>query len=184
MVRTQLCAVLLAAAVSVQAATPAEIEKKIDALLARMTLEEKVGQMSQTAFKLSDQLKNEVRRGRWGSFLNDGTPAERAEAQRIAVKESRLGIPLIFGMDVIHGMQTVFPIPLGQAASWDPELVQQAARAAAIEASAMGAHWTFAPMVDIARDPRWGRMAEGLGEDPHLSGILAAAMVRGFQGNS
>ena len=177
---------LLAVALGLQAATPAEIERKIDALVARMTLEEKLGQMSQTTFpgSLTDQTRDQIRQGRWGSFLNAGTPQEKAEAQRIAVKESRLGIPLIFGQDVIHGYQTVFPIPLGQSASWDPDLVRQAARIAAREASAVGIHWTFAPMMDIARDPRWGRIAESLGEDPYLAGVLAAAMVRGFQGES
>lgn len=168
------------------AATPAEIEQKIDALLARMTIEEKLGQMSQATFPrgLPDKAKEEVRKGRWGSFFNGGTPQEKAEAQRIATKESRLGIPIIFGQDVIHGFRTVFPIPLGQSASWDPELVRQAARIAAREASSVGIHWTFAPMMDIARDPRWGRIAESLGEDPYLAGVLGAAMVRGFQGDS
>jgi beta-glucosidase len=168
------------------AAASAEIEKKIDALLARMTIEEKLGQMSQASFPtgLPQQTKDEIRNGRWGSFLNGGTPREKAEAQRIATKESRLGIPIIYGQDVIHGYQTVFPIPLGQSASWDPELVRQAARIAAQEASRVGIHWTFAPMMDIARDPRWGRIAESLGEDPYLAGVLAAAMVRGFQGDS
>ena len=149
-----------------------------------MTLEEKLGQMSQsTAMRtpISDEIKQQIRAGRWGSFLNAGSPADRAEAQRIAVKESRLGIPLIFGRDVIHGYRTVFPIPLGQAAAWDPELVEQAAAVAAREAAAEGIHWTFAPMLDIARDPRWGRIAESLGEDPYLAGVLGAAMVRGFQ---
>ena len=115
------------------------------------------------------------------STLEDPT---RAEAQRIAMTESRLHIPLIFGRDVIHGYKTIFPIPLGQAATWDPELVEQASRQAASEAAAEGIRWTFAPMIDIARDPRWGRIAESLGEDPHLAGTMAAAMVRGFQGTS
>src|SRR5215831_2182636 len=105
-------------------------------------------------------------------------------AQRIAMRETRLGIPLLFGRDVIHGYKTIFPIPLGQAASWDPELIEAAARQAAREASAEGIRWTFAPMIDIARDPRWGRVAESLGEDPYLGSVLATAMVRGFQGNS
>ena len=168
------------------AATPVEIEKKIDALLARMTIEEKLGQMSQASFPsgLPQRARDEIRKGRWGSFLNGGTPQEKAEAQRIATKESRLGIPIIYGQDVIHGYQTVFPIPLGQSASWDPELVRRAARIAAREASSVGIHWTFAPMMDIARDPRWGRIAESLGEDPYLAGVLAAAMVHGFQGES
>ncbi len=169
------------------AATPADIDRRIDDLLKRMTLEEKLGQMSQSTSMntpISDEIKNEIRKGRWGSFLNAGSAADRAEAQRIARKESRLGIPLIFGRDVIHGYQTVFPIPLGQSASWDPALIERAARVAAQEASAVGIHWTFAPMLDIARDPRWGRIAESLGEDPYLAGVLGSAMVRGFQGKS
>src|SRR5215831_4598718 len=105
-------------------------------------------------------------------------------AQRIAMRETRLGIPLLFGRDIIHGYKTIFPIPLAQAASWDPELIEAAARQAAREATAESIRWTFAPMVDVARDPRWGRVAESLGEDPHLASVLAAAMVRGFQGKS
>ncbi|HOL72329.1 MAG TPA: glycoside hydrolase family 3 N-terminal domain-containing protein, partial [Bryobacteraceae bacterium] len=113
-------------------AYPANIEQRINDLLSRMTLEEKLGQMSQHSVggPISAQLKDEIRKGRWGSFLNAGSPADRVEAQRIALKESRLGIPLIFGRDVIHGYRTIFPIPLGQAASWDPELIRQAARVA------------------------------------------------------
>ena len=152
-----------------------------------MTLDEKIGQMSQSTSMrtpLSDQIKAEIRSGRWGSFLNAGSPQDRAEAQKIAVKESRLGIPLLFGRDVIHGYRTIFPIPLGQSASWDPDLIEQAARVAAHEAFAAGIRWTFAPMVDITRDPRWGRVAEGLGEDPYLASILAAAIVHGFQSNA
>ncbi len=167
------------------AAPPPDLEKRIDALLAKMTLDEKIGQMSQSTSlqsPLSEQNKAEIRQGRWGSFLNAGSPADRAEAQRIALKESRLGIPLIFGRDVIHGYRTVLPIPLGQAASWDPELVQAGARVAGREAAAEGIHWTFAPMLDITRDPRWGRIAETMGEDPLVTSRLGAAMVRGFQG--
>ncbi len=161
-------------------------EKRIDELLARMTLEEKLGQMSQASLggKLTEARKAEIRKGRWGSFLNAGPVEVKREAQRIAVEESRLGIPLIFGRDVIHGYRTVFPIPLGQSASWDPELVERAARIAAKEAASMGIHWTFAPMIDITRDPRWGRVAETWGEDPYLASAFAAAMVRGFQGDS
>jgi beta-glucosidase len=169
-------------------AAAVEIEQRVDALLQRMTLEEKLGQMSQSnalrSAGITAEVKAEIRRGRWGSFLNAGSFEDRAEAQRIAVKESRLGIPLIFGRDVIHGYRTVFPIPLGQSASWDPELIAQAARIAARETAAMGIQWTFAPMLDIARDPRWGRIAESLGEDPYLASALGAAMVRGFQGAS
>ncbi|HEV2202000.1 MAG TPA: beta-glucosidase BglX [Bryobacteraceae bacterium] len=170
-----------------RAAPPPEIEKRIATLLARMTLDEKLGQMSQsTAMKspISNRIKDEIRHGRWGSFLNAGAPADRAEAQRIAMQESRLGIPLIFGRDVIHGYRTIFPIPLAQSASWDPELVAKAARIAAEEASAEGIRWTFAPMIDISRDPRWGRIAESLGEDPYVTSVLGDAMIRGFQTES
>jgi beta-glucosidase len=162
------------------------IERRIDALLAKMTVEEKLGQMSQSSgvhTPLSDADRQEIRAGRWGSYLNAGSPAERAEIQRLALHESRLGIPVIFGRDVIHGYRTVFPIPLGQAASWDAELIRAAARVAGREAASTGIHWTFAPMLDITRDPRWGRVAETLGEDPFVTAALGAAMVRGFQGD-
>jgi beta-glucosidase len=169
------------------AVTDAEIEQRVNVLLSRMTLDEKLGQMSQStslATPLSASIADQIRKGRWGSFLNAGSPADRAEAQRIARKESRLGIPLLFGRDVIHGYRTIFPIPLGQAASWDPDLMEQAARIAAREATAEGIRWTFAPMLDIARDARWGRIAESPGEDPYVGEAAAAAMVRGFQGAS
>ncbi len=166
------------------APSSAEIDRRVDALLARMTLDEKLGQMSQSTSMntLTDAIRQQIRDGRWGSFLNAGSPADRAEAQHIARTESRLGIPLLFGRDVIHGYRTIFPIPLGQAATWDPELVEAAARTAAQEASREAIRWTFAPMLDIARDPRWGRIAESPGEDPYLASRLAAALVRGFQG--
>jgi len=159
-------------------------EQKIDSLLARMTLEEKLGQLNQLSVDQQptpEQLAL-VRKGLVGSFLNLTGAAATRDAQRIAVTESRLRIPLIFGHDVIHGYRTIFPIPLGEAASWDPEAVQAAAHVAGREAAAAGVHWTFAPMVDIARDPRWGRIAEGSGEDPYLGSAMAAARVRGFQG--
>jgi len=159
----------------------------VEALVGRMTLDEKIGQMSQStsmSTPLSGAIREEIRRGRWGSFLNAGSPADRAEAQRIARHESRLGIPLLFGRDVIHGYRTIFPIPLGQAASWDPELIGQAARIAASEAAREGIRWAFAPMLDVARDPRWGRIAESPGEDPYLGAAMATAIVRGFQGES
>ncbi len=180
-------AVALLAGAVVLAQPHPDVDARVNALLARMTLDEKIGQMSQStamASPISDRIKAEIRAGRWGSFLNAGSPADRAEAQRIALRESRLGIPLLFGRDVIHGYKTVFPIPLGQAASWDPEVVELGAREAAREATAEGIRWTFAPMIDIARDPRWGRVAESLGEDPYLGSTLAVAMVRGFQGDS
>jgi beta-glucosidase len=178
------------ALMTLQAAPPTPpdvIEQRINALVARMTLDEKIGQMSQSTemrIPLSDSIRQEIRASRWGSFLNAGGPADRAEAQRIATKETRLGIPLLFGRDVIHGYRTIFPIPLGQSASWNPELIQAAARVAAQEASAEGIRWAFAPMMDITRDPRWGRVAEGLGEDPYLVSQLATAMIRGFQTES
>ncbi len=181
------CALLIVTAAIMEAATPSDVEKRIDLLIARMTLDEKIGQMSQSTdmrTPLSDRIKDEIRKGRWGSFLNAGGPADRAEAQRIALTESRLGIPLLFGRDVIHGYHTIFPIPLGQSASWDPGLVEEAARIAAREATSEGVRWTFAPMLDITRDPRWGRIAESLGEDPYLAAALGAAMVHGFQGKS
>ncbi len=175
-----------ATAIADPASDSGNVELQINDLIARMTLREKLGQMSQTGFrdKLTDKDKNELREGRWGSFYGGAPAAMKAEAQHIAIKESRLGIPLIFGADLIHGFRTTFPIPLGESASWNPELIQQAARVTAIEASREGIHWTFAPMMDISRDPRWGRIAETLGEDPYLSGTLAATMVRGFQGES
>jgi beta-glucosidase len=172
---------------SLAAQTKPEVEQRIDDLIRRMTLEEKLGQMSQSTsmqIPLSDQIREEIRHGRWGSFLNAGGPKEREEAQRIARTESRLKIPLLFGRDVIHGYRTVFPIPLGQAASWDAALVRQAAHTAALEATADRIRWTFAPMIDIARDPRWGRMAESLGEDPYLTSVLGVAMTKGLQGES
>ena len=167
--------------------SPADVESRIDALLARMTLHEKLGQLSQSTagYTRSDaQMRNDVRAGRWGSIMNLRDAQQRAELQRIALHENRLGIPLIFGRDVIHGYRTVFPIPLGQSASWDPDLIRKASHIAARETAAEGIHWTFAPMLDIARDPRWGRIAESLGEDPVLASALGAAMVRGLQGDS
>src|SRR6266516_2711720 len=179
----------LPAALALFSAGPASAQRsaaepKIDSLLARMTLEEKVGQLNQLSVdnQPSAEQLDFVRKGMVGSFLNLTGAAAKREAQRIAVTESRLHIPLIFGHDVIHGYRTIFPIPLGEAASWDPEAVQAAAHVAGREAAAAGVHWTFAPMVDIARDPRWGRIAEGSGEDPYLGSAMAAARVRGFQG--
>ncbi len=162
-----------------------DYEKEISQLLSEMTVDEKIGQMSQMHFySISDrdELRAMVKNGRIGSFLNADNISDKKELQQVAVEESRSGIPLIFGRDVIHGYRTVFPIPIGQASSWNPELVEKAARVAAKEAASMGIHWTFAPMIDIARDPRWGRIAESCGEDPFLAARLGAAMVRGFQG--
>jgi beta-glucosidase len=151
-----------------------------------MTLAEKLGQLQQLDGEANGNFRPEhrqmVRQGLLGSTLNVRGAQRTNELQRIAVTESRLKIPLIFGFDVIHGYRTIFPIPLGEAASWDPEAAERAAAIAAAEARAAGVHWTFAPMVDIARDARWGRIAEGSGEDPYLGSRMAAARVRGFQG--
>src|SRR5881275_2140120 len=181
---TVLPAALILCAVRPLSAQRPAAEPKIDSLLARMTLEEKLGQLNQVSVDgqpNAEQL-DLARKGLVGSFLNlAGADATHA-AQHVAVTESRLHIPLILGLDVIHGYRTIFPIPLGEAASWDPEAVEAAAHVAAKEAAAAGVHWTFAPMVDIARDPRWGRIAEASGEDPYLGSAMAAARVRGFQG--
>ena len=158
-------------------------EERARDLVAQMTLAEKIGQMSQFNGG-GDDLRQLTREGRVGSVLNEVNVEEINELQRIAMQESRLGIPLLIGRDVIHGFKTIFPIPLGQAASWDPALVERGAAIAAVEAASSGINWTFAPMIDISRDPRWGRIAESLGEDPHLCSVLGAAMVRGFQGGA
>lgn len=161
-----------------------DVEKKIDELLSKMTLEEKVGQMNQLNFDaLTDDLVGNLKVGNVGSLLNVTDPEMVNQVQRIVMNESRVPIPLIIGRDVIHGFKTIFPIPLGQAASFSPEVVEEGARVAAAEARSTGVTWTFAPMLDISRDARWGRIAESLGEDPYLTGKLGAAMVRGFQGN-
>ena len=165
------------------------ITQKVDSLLKRMTLEEKIGQLNQynddggaTGPVTQDNDKvNQVRRGQVGSMLNTLGTDRTSSWQKIAM-ESRLKIPLIFGQDVIHGFKTTFPIPLAEAASWDLEAIELSARVGATEASASGIHWTFAPMVDIARDPRWGRVMEGAGEDTYLGSKIAFARVKGFQG--
>jgi beta-glucosidase len=166
------------------------VSRLADSLLALMTFEEKLGQLTmapaqwnQTGPAAAAGGEDQVRKGHIGSFLSFWGAAATRRMQRIAVEESRLRIPLLFAHDVIHGWRTVFPVPLAEAASFDPEAVEHAARIAAVEASAHGLHWTFAPMVDIARDPRWGRVVEGSGEDPHLGSVMAAARVRGFQGD-
>ena len=162
-------------------------QARAEKMLAQMTLEEKIGQMSQLDigyFSDPEDLKQAVREGRCGSLLNFFGTQQVNEIQRIAVEESRLGIPLIIGRDVIHGFRTIFPIPLGMAASWNPEIVKEAFRISAIEASSQGIRWSFAPMIDITWDPRWGRIAEGCGEDPFLVSTMATAMVEGLQGDS
>ena len=163
-----------------------DVEQRINALLARMTLEEKLGQLQQLDGEANGNYRPEhielVRRGLLGSTLNVRGARRTNELQRIAVEQSRLKIPLIFAFDVIHGYRTIFPVPLAEAATWDPVRVERAAAVAAAEAAAAGVRWTFAPMVDIARDPRWGRIVEGAGEDPYLGAVMARARVRGFQG--
>ena len=149
-----------------------------------MTLEEKLGQMNQLSPWDFEDLAKRVRKGEVGSILNVVNPEEVNKIQKIAVEESRLGIPLIVSRDVIHGYKTIFPIPLGQAATFNPEVVKEGARVAAIEASADGIRWTFAPMIDVARDPRWGRIAESCGEDPYLNAVMGTAMIKGYQGDS
>jgi beta-glucosidase len=188
-----LLASTLAGAAAAQGLASPETEKQIDALLARMTLEEKVGQLNQYASQLdltgpapaagdARERYEQIKSGLIGSMLNViGAEATR-KAQQLAVENSRLKIPLIFGYDVIHGYRTMFPIPLAEAASFDLAAIEQSARIAAREAAAAGQHWVFAPMVDVSRDARWGRIAEGVGEDPYLGARVAAARVRGFQG--
>jgi beta-glucosidase len=164
----------------------AAIEQRVQALLDEMTLAEKIGQMAQVNVGdsyIHDYLADDIRAGRVGSVINVVDVEVINELQRIAVEETRLGIPLIVGRDVIHGFKTVMPIPLGQAASWNPDVVRAGARVAAREAATVGINWTFAPMIDISRDARWGRIAESLGEDPYLASVLGAAMVKGFQGD-
>ncbi len=173
------------------------LDDRLEALLASMTVEEKVGQLGIFADMLrpfaadvnpemnelnAGELREQIRAGRVGAVFNGVGAVQGRESQRIAVEESRLGIPLLMGADVIHGMRTVFPIPLGEAASFEPDLAERTARAAAVEATACGLHWTFAPTLDIARDQRWGRVAEAAGEDVVLGNAFAAARVRGFQG--
>ena len=163
-----------------------DLETRIDSILSEMSVEEKIGQTamrgtSSREHGLPESLKQNVRDGKIGAFLNVMDTTDVDELQRIAVEESRLGIPLVFARDVIHGFRTIFPIPLGLAATWNPEMARNAARLSADEATVYGIRWTFAPMMDIARDPRWGRIAESFGEDPYLGSQMAVAMVDGFQ---
>src|SRR5580704_2112479 len=166
------------------------VEKRVADLLKRMTLDEKIGQLWQVdlAKKLDAQVTNRLRNGEVGSFIgSDATvesPLMRNQLQHIAVEQSRLGIPDILGHDVIHGFRTIFPIPLAEACAWEPALFERTETIAARESSAAGIDWTFAPMADLARDPRWGRIAEGFGEDPWLGCLYSAACVRGFQGTN
>ncbi len=175
-------ALFLTVLLAAPASTPAAAQN-LDSLLARMTLEEKLGQLNLLSAdgSASPQQQQLVRAGKLGGLFNVIGAENTTPVQRIAVTESRLKIPLLFGLDVIHGYRTIFPIPLGEAGTFDPEAAEATARAAGQEAAAFGINWTYAPMVDIARDPRWGRIAEGAGEDPYLGSLMAAARVRGFQ---
>src|ERR1700674_2829856 len=167
-----------------------KLDGRVESLLHGMTLEEKIGQLVQYSAGQATgpgtgrtDYKDMIAKGQIGSLLNVIDTPLVNEYQHIAVEKSRLHIPLLFGLDVIHGFRTEFPIPLGMASTWDPALVEKASHVAALEASAIGIRWTFSPMVDIARDARWGRMAEGSGEDPYLGSAMAAAYVRGYQGS-
>src|SRR5580765_3420446 len=166
------------------------IEKRVDSILQKMTLEEKIGQLVQYSAGQPTgpgtgrtDYNDMIARGQIGSLFNVVDPHQINEYQRVAMEKSRLHIPILFGLDVIHGFKTEFPIPLGLASTWDPSIVERASHVAATEAAADGIRWTFSPMVDIARDARWGRMAEGAGEDPFLGSVMAAAYVKGYQGS-
>lgn len=189
--KISLCALALSAApltsAQISSTAPLDdhvVQQRVDALLKEMTLEEKIGQLSQLFdFGKVKPIEDAVVNNRVGSLLFVTDPAEINRFQHLAVEQTRLHIPLIFGYDVIHGFRTIFPVPLAMAASWDPSIVTSAQTVAAKEARSVGIAWAFAPMLDIARDPRWGRIVEGAGEDPYLGSAIAAAQVRGFQGN-
>lgn len=172
---------------STRSQQPANVEQRVNALLSQMTLEEKLGQLQQLDGEANGNFRSEhlelIRKGLLGSTLNVRGAQRTNQVQRVAMTESRLKIPVLFGFDVIHGYRTIFPIPLAEASSWDSALAERSAAVAAQEANNVGLRWTFAPMVDIARDPRWGRITEGAGEDPFLGAAFARARVRGFQGN-
>ena len=166
------------------------LDARVESILQGMTLEEKVGQLVQYSAGQPtgpgtgrSDYDDMIARGQIGSLFNVIDPREINKYQKIAMEKARLHIPILFGLDVIHGFKTEFPIPLGLASTWDPSIVEKASRVAAMEAAADGIRWTFSPMVDIARDARWGRMAEGAGEDPFLGSAMAAAYVRGYQGS-
>ncbi|HLP35813.1 beta-glucosidase BglX [Lacibacter sp.] len=183
--------VLLSVQLQAQQTNEAKMKTFIDALMKKMTVDEKIGQLNLpgsgdivTGQAGNSDIGKKIKEGKVGGLFNIKSVAKIKAVQKVAVEETRLKIPLLFGMDVIHGYQTVFPIPLGLSCSWDMQLIEQSARIAAIEASADGINWTFSPMVDLTRDPRWGRVSEGNGEDPYLGGQIAKAMVRGYQGKN
>lgn len=168
---------------------PQDMDRFIDALMKKMTVEEKIGQLNLpvsgeivTGQAQNSDVAKKIEQGWVGGLLNLKGVEKIRDVQKLAIEKSRLGIPLIFGMDVVHGYETIFPIPLGLSCSWDMDAIRKSARIAATEASADGISWTFSPMVDISRDPRWGRVSEGNGEDPFLGGAIAKAMVSGYQG--
>lgn len=161
-----------------------QLEEQVEKIVSEMTLLEKIGQMNQiNGRSLDDEMIDQIKSGAIGSILNVEDPGMVNTLQKIAIEESRLGIPLLIARDVIHGYKTIFPIPLGQAASFNPALVKEGARVAAIEATEAGIRWTFAPMMDVSRDPRWGRIAESFGEDTYLTNLMSVAMIEGFQGD-
>ena len=187
-----LLAAILMGSTSIQAQkSPQDMDRFIDALMKKMTVEEKIGQLNlpvtgeiTTGQAKSSDVAKKIEQGLVGGLFNLKGVAKIRDVQKLAVENSRLGIPLLFGMDVIHGYETIFPIPLGLSCTWDMKAIQKSARIAAVEASADGISWTFSPMVDISRDPRWGRVSEGNGEDPFLGGAIAKAMVSGYQGDN
>src|SRR5215467_5981386 len=188
--RISLSILSLTLTVSILMAQDAKMNEFVSNLMGKMTLDEKIGQLNLvtpggavTGSVVSKDVDDKIRKGSVGGLFGITGPDKVRQAQDIAMKNSRLHIPLIFGLDVIHGHKTVFPIPLGLSCSWDTTLIEKSARIAAVEASADGIDWAYSPMVDIARDPRWGRIAEGAGEDPYLGSLVARAMVKGYQGN-
>lgn len=188
----QVAPFVMIATLSVQAQkSPQDMDRFISNLMKKMTLEEKIGQLNlpvtgeiTTGQAKSSDISAKIKRGEVGGLFNLKGVAKIKDVQELAVEESRLGIPLLFGMDVIHGYETIFPIPLGLSCTWDLSAIEESARIAAVEASADGISWTFSPMVDVSRDPRWGRVSEGNGEDPFLGAEIAKAMVRGYQGDN
>ena len=189
MKKTLLTAVMAAAALA-GAAQDSKMDEFVSSLMQKMTIEEKIGQLTlqvagdiTTGSVQSSPVTERIAAGRMGGVFNVKGAGKIRQLQDIAVKQTRLGIPLLVGMDVVHGYETIFPIPLAMSCSWDTLAIERSARIAAKEASADGINWTYSPMVDISMDARWGRVAEGSGEDPYLGSCIARAMVRGYQGD-